>query len=187
MNISRIANKHVNSVPNRTWTVVGEFYHRETPQVLVRRPLESSSVCTSRNNFRNLQQWQDIFLFENVFLKTSCAWKQSICIYSPASSCYNILLRKENCINIILLTLSLRQIHPLTDQLRFVREQARIMAENRTGTSLFSPCKMGKFSLSHRSVFSLLSTACLAVLIYGQAGVWKTRILVNIAMPLPGI
>jgi len=37
---------------------------------------------------------------------------------------------------------------------------ARIMAEE--GISLFSPYKMGKFSLSHRSVhptFSLVSTA----------------------------
>ena len=83
----------------------------------------------------------------------------------PLLAVITFFSEKEKCINIILFTLSLSEIHPLTDQLRLVREQARIMAENRTGTSLFSPCKMGKFSLSHRSVilvFSLLSTARLS-------------------------
>ncbi|PNS93006.1 hypothetical protein POPTR_018G065600v4 [Populus trichocarpa] len=36
------------------------------------------------------------------------------------------------------------------------------MAENRTGTSLFSPCKMGKFSLSHRVVLAPM-TRCRAL------------------------
>ena len=112
----------------------------------------------------------------------------------PLLAVITFFSEKEKCINIILFTLSLSEIHPLTDQLRLVREQARIMAENRTGTSLFSPCKMGKFSLSHRSVilvFSLLSTARLSSChlwtswslenedsyqhCYALSGIWSTK------------